>query len=365
MNKLTNLLNILSLTAVLSVPALSFAGTDDGVEKKKNISKSYNVGGSDKLSIDNSFGDVVINTWDKKEFKVDVEIYAKGKTDEQAQKILDKIKVDESQSGGEVWFKTTVGNIGSKHNNDNDNDDGDDDDDNGNHKHHGDKNQEFHINYVVYMPATNPLKIENQFGKTTIPDFKGNADLTSKFGSLTTGNLDDVDQVDVEFGKGNIGNVHNGKVTFKFDSKSYVKNVSGSVKLNVEFSEAQFGVADDIKDLSLNNSYSTVNLVVPKSLSANFDIHTNFGDFKNKTDFNFKEDKGDDDNGPKFDKDINGTAGGGNAKIKIKSSFGEVRLSHEYTQDNEDENTDRQERKERKEKREKKEKKEKSDDDQS
>ncbi|HEX4374521.1 MAG TPA: hypothetical protein VHZ50_14565, partial [Puia sp.] len=149
------------------------------------------------------------------------------------------------------------------------------------------------------------------------------------------------------------------------DSKSYVKNVSGSVKLNVEFSEAQFGVADDIKDLSLNNSYSTVNLVVPKSLSANFDIHTNFGDFKNKTDFNFKEDKGDDDNGPKFDKDINGTAGSGNAKIKIKSSFGEVRLSHEYTQDNEDENTDRQERKERKEKREKKEKKEKSDDDQS
>ena len=79
MNKLTNLLNILSLVAVLSVPALSFAGTDDGVEKKKNISKSYNVGGSDKLSIDNSFGDVVINTWDKKEFKVDVEIYAKGK----------------------------------------------------------------------------------------------------------------------------------------------------------------------------------------------------------------------------------------------------------------------------------------------
>jgi len=262
MNKLTNLLNIISLVALLSVPALSFAGTDDGVEKKKNISKSYNVGGSDKLSIDNSFGDVVINTWDKKEFKVDVEIYAKAKTEEQAQKILDKIKVDESQSGGEVWFKTTVGNIASKHNNDDGDDD--DDDDNGNHKHHGDKNQEFHINYIVYMPSTNPLKIENQFGKTTVPDFKGNADITSKFGSLTTGNLDDLDQVDVEFGKGNIGNVHNGKVSFKFNSKSYVKNVSGSIKLNVEFSEAQFGVSDNISDLSLNNSYSTVNLIVTK-----------------------------------------------------------------------------------------------------
>ncbi len=34
MNKLTNLLNIFSLVALLSVPALSFAGNDDGVEKR-------------------------------------------------------------------------------------------------------------------------------------------------------------------------------------------------------------------------------------------------------------------------------------------------------------------------------------------
>jgi hypothetical protein len=353
MNKLTNLLSIFSLITVLSLPAFSFAGTDDGVEKKKNISKSYNVGGSDKLSIDNSFGDVVINTWDKKEFKVDVEIYAKAKTDEQAQKILDKITVKEEQSGAEVWFKTTVG----KHLGSNDNDDGDDDDDNdnGNHKHHGDKNQEFHINYVVYMPSTNPLRIENQFGKTTVPDFKGNADITSKFGSLTAGNLDNVDQIDVEFGKGEIGNVHNGKVTFKFDGKSSVKNVSGSMKLSVEFSDAQFGVSDNIGDLSLINSYSSVNLVVTKNLSAIFDIHTNFGEFRNKTDFNFKEEgKDDDDNdGPKFDKDIHGTAGSGGGKIKIKSSFGDVKLSHEYSKESDGEKAEKKERKEKKEKKEK------------
>ncbi len=264
---------------------------------------------------------MVINTWDKSEFKVDVEIYAKAKTDEQAQKILDKIKVDDSQSGGEVWFKTTVGNIGSKHNNDNDDGD-DDDDDNGNHKHHGDKNQEFHINYVVYMPSGNPLKIINQFGKTTVPDFKGNADLTSKFGSLTTGNLDNVDEVDVEFGKGEIGNVHNGKVSFKFDSKSRVGKISGSVKVNVEFSEAQVGVSDNLNDLSLNNSYSSVNLIVPKNLSANFDIHTNFGDFKNKTEFNLRENKKMMmTHGPKFDKDITGKVGDGKAKIKDKKQF--------------------------------------------
>ncbi|SRR5579871_749 len=360
MNKLTNLLNIVSLIALLSVPAFSFAGTGDGGEKKKNISKSYNVGGSDKLSIENSFGSVIINTWDKSEFKVDIEIYAKAKTDEQAQKILDKIKVDDSQSGGEVSFKTTVGNIGSKHNK-NDGDDDDDDGGNSNHDSNG-KDQEFHINYVVYMPSTNPLKIINQFGKTTVPDFKGNADITSKFGELTAGNLDNVEQVDVEFGKGQIGNVHNGKVSFKFDGSSLVKNVSGSVKLNVEFSEAQFGVSDNIDELSLNNSYSSVNLIVTKNLSASFNIHNSFGDFNNKTDFTIKEqgDDDDDNNGPKFDKDWKGMAGDGKAKIKIKSSFGEVKLSHDFMKQSEEqkEHAEKKERKERKEKKEKKEKEE-------
>ncbi|HLX92630.1 MAG TPA: hypothetical protein VKR32_13155 [Puia sp.] len=351
MNRLTNLLNILSLVAVIAMPVIGFAGTDDGVEKRKNISKTFNVGSSDKLSIDNSFGDVVINTWDKNEFKVDIEIYAKGRTEEQAQKILDKIDVQDEQSGGIVWFKTNVGHINSKNHEDGD----DDDDDGGNSRHRGDKNQEFHINYTVYMPASNPLKIENQFGKTTIPDFKGTADITSKFGELKAGNLDNVDQVDVEFGKGHIGNVHNGKITFKFDSKSVVDKVSGSIKLNIEFSEAEFAISKNIDDLAVNNSYSSVNLVVPKDLSANFEIHTNFGDFKNKTEFNFKDDDGDDDNGPKFDKDINGKAGDGKARIKIKSSFGEVRLSHDYLKES-DEDKEKAEKREHREKREKKEK---------
>jgi len=44
------------------------------------------------------------------------------------------------------------------------------------------------------MPAVNPLNVENSFGKTTVPDLKGEVNLTSKFGSLTTGKLDNVDE---------------------------------------------------------------------------------------------------------------------------------------------------------------------------
>ena len=45
------------------------------------------------------------------------------------------------------------------------------------------------------MPAVNPLEIENSFGKTKVPDMTGEVNLTSKFGGLTTGKLDNVDEM--------------------------------------------------------------------------------------------------------------------------------------------------------------------------
>ncbi|MBS1917157.1 MAG: hypothetical protein JST87_12840 [Bacteroidetes bacterium] len=364
MKRRINPFKILALAAVIALPALSrAAGNEDGSEKKKTISKSYTVGPNEKLKIENSFGDVVINTWDKNEFKIDIEMYAKATSDERAQYMLDHIKVEDSQSENTVRFKTDV-HINGNHN-DGDDDDNDGDDDKGDKKNrsvrrHGyTDNQQFHINYVVYMPSTNPLELMNSFGKTTVPDFKGLANITSKFGSLTAGNLSNVDAIDVEFGKADIGDVHNGKITFKFDDKSTVGKLSGTVKITNEFSgNLQYNVGTGIEDLMINDSYSSVRVVVPKDLSASFTIHTNFGDFHNNTDFGIHEASEDDDNsGPKFDKDFAGTVGGGKARIKIKSSFGDVRLTHEALSKDEMEK-ERAEKKERKERKERKETKE-------
>jgi hypothetical protein len=69
-------------------------------------------------------------------------------------------------------------------------------------------------------------------------------------------------------------------------------------------------------------------MTVAKSLSAQFDVHTSFGNFHNESEFNIKQKRDDADFGPHFDKDYSGQAGDGKAKIKIKSSFGTVRLSY-------------------------------------
>ena len=309
------LFNSALVFGLLSLPVISFAGTGDDIDKKKTINRSYTVTTSDKLEIENSFGDVVVNTWDKNEIKVDIEIGAKASSDQKAQEILDQIAVKDSRSGNTISFKTDV----------------DINDHKGRNKHDdGDGDRKFYIDYTIYMPASNPLNIENSFGKTKVPDFKGPVSLTSKFGSLNTGNLANVEDIDVEFGKAELGSIHNGEITLKFNSKSTIEKVSGSIKVKSEFSgDVRFTVDNNIDELSVYESYSNVSMVVTKDLSANFDIHTSFGNFHNGTDFRISEAKDDDDQyGPHFDKDYSGQAGSGKAKIKIKSSFGKVKISY-------------------------------------
>jgi hypothetical protein len=293
------------------------------VRKTKLINRSYNVTADDKLQIDNQFGDVTVSTWDQPKITVDIEIGARSRSDEKTQDILNQIDVREDKSDHLISFHTKVGEIhgqsGSRH------DDG------------GGDNRTFYIDYVVHMPAGNPLDVHNDFGRTEIPDFKGPISLISKYGSLTAGNLDNVTSIDVEFGRAAIGDIHNGKIVLQYNGSSSIGKITGSVHISSEFSSrVQLNVGENIQDLTVSESYSGVRMVIDKNLSAQINIHTNFGEFRNESEFTIKEHGEDEDAGPKFDRDYSGTMGDGKAKIKVKSEFGSFRLTN-FGDDNGDE----------------------------
>ena len=302
------------LLALALTPLLSIANHNgENIDKKRTISKTYAVGPDDQLSIENSFGNITVTTWDKNEIQVDIEIGVHAASEEKAQRMIDAISVSDNQGGREIHFKTVIGNMG-KGNKDNSNEDV----------------RKFYVDYKVSMPSKNPLNIENSFGKIQIPDFAGITRLTSKFGELTTGKIPNAKLIHVEFGKADIGQLNNADVILKFNSKSAVAGLNGNSKVDVQFcSQVSLSVDHSFKELSIFQSYSTIDLRVPGDLSAQVDVYTNFGSFINKTAFNISEEKEDDNSGPKFDKNYSGSAGGGAGKIKIKSSFGSVRLINE------------------------------------
>jgi hypothetical protein len=306
-------------------------------EKTKTVNKTYNVSVSDKLSIDNRFGSVEIHTWNKNEVKVDVEIKVTAKTEDWAKSVLNDIEVEDSKSGNLVKFKTLFSEDldrkegGSKHQD----------------KYKGkDSRQTMEVNYQVYMPSSNPLDIENEFGPLIIPDYTGEVDLTSKFGKLETGNLSNVKNISVEFGKAKLGNIRGGNLSIKFSSATFSK-LSGNIKLNIEFSnKIILNLDNNLSTLDMKASYSTINLKPAGDLSAAYNVSTSFGNFRNRTGIRFDTEADDPDNhGPKFDREFTGKTGSGNISVKIKSSFTTIVVGETTEEDFKDKEKDKNKQK--------------------
>lgn len=298
--------------------------------KKKAVNKSYNVSSSDKLNIQNSFGEVEVHVWEKAEIKVDVNVEVSANTDAYAQKLLDRISINDSQNGKEISYVTNLKDIKDSK---------------------GDSKSTMRINYSISMPASNPLKIKNEFGSTIIPDYKGEVDLESKFGKLTTGDLSNVKEIDVEFGKAKLGNVAGGSLSIKY-SKASITKLSGNIKMNLEFSsKVLLNLDNSLSKLDLNASYSTFNLKPLGDLPASYNISTSFGSFKNKTGIKFSSDEDDDDDhGPKFDHEYSGKSGSGNIPVKVKTSFSTVILGDASAEDMDDKHKDKDKDKEKRKK---------------
>ncbi len=280
---------------------------DDRSEKNKAYTKSYSISSSDNISIENKFGETRLEIWSNNEVKVEVQIKVKASSEAKAQQLLDDITIEDGKGGNGVYFKTKI-----------------------DHNDRGDKrgNTEMEINYLVHLPANNPLHLDAQFGKAFVPDYKGPVDITSKFGELTAGNLANVKELDVQFGKANIESINNGNIKVGYSGFS-IKRLTGDIEAKFDFCDGgNIAIDNSIKSFTMHNNYSTIKITTSKDISASFDIQTHFGDFNNRTDFTIKdEDKDDDSRGPKFDYHYVGKAGSGNIMVKIKSNFGTTTIN--------------------------------------
>jgi hypothetical protein len=62
-------------------------------ERARKISRSFKVKPSDQLSIENKFGKVHVNTWDRNEITVDITMIGRANDADRAQRIVDAIDV--------------------------------------------------------------------------------------------------------------------------------------------------------------------------------------------------------------------------------------------------------------------------------
>ncbi len=303
-------------------------------ERIKNYSKSYSVDANDKLVIDNKYGKVTVNTWNKNEIKVDIQIKGDASDDDTAQKMIDAVNISDSKDGDVVSFRTNFsnssGSIWNLFNNMN--------------NHH-----KVEINYNVYMPSTIALDMKNRYGSVVLPSLSGKVVLDNSYGSLTAKALTNPsNELNFRYYEVNIEELNGGELNLSYGSLK-LGNV-GRLEANVNYAPIDIGklassgslnvrygggikineISKALKNLDINSTYSSVNIGLRGDESFDFDVTVKYNSFNyddNRVKVTSKT-PSDETRGYRPTKNYKGYVGNSNSncKISINSTYQSVKL---------------------------------------
>ena len=202
------------------------------VEKTKEVNRTFKVTPNTSLRIDNRYGKVHIDTWDKNEITVDIKVTVTKRSNSRAQEILDKIDFSISETPSAVSIETNInGSINT----------GRDDD--------------FSIDYKVNMPKSNPLYVSHRYGSFYLDDFAGKLELEIKYASMKVQEVTGKAYIELAYGSGQIESLTNGELEISY-SKMSVGSI-GNMDVISKYSNVQF---DRTGMLYLENKYGDINI---------------------------------------------------------------------------------------------------------
>jgi hypothetical protein len=336
----------------------------DDPMRSKTFSKSFTIDRNDKVNLSNQYGSITIKVWNKNEIKVDADIKAYAKTEDEAQKLLDDVEVTATKSGDLITYKTNMGERNGNW---------------GSSTRNGKTiwRREVKTHFIVYMPAANALTASQQYGNIIMDDFGGPTSIKVQYGNLTAGNLSNANNyISIQYGKATVKDMGGARIKHQYgggftigtvddldiDAQYTSVNVAavkgtatvkhqygsgtvigqaGNLNVNTQYttikvgtlngnivSKAQYGkvIIDEIgagKNVTVNAQYSSVNLGFAASYNGDFDVKTNYGSFKYPSTVTVRRDG--DDRSYSSSKNYTGQIGkGGSAKVDIDLQYNSV-----------------------------------------
>ena len=226
-------------------------------EVTKEFHKEYSAG-TKTLDINNKYGDVVIESWNKDQIVIDVKVTVEMSNRDKAQSYLDKIDVQFSEGANVISAKTVL-------------------QDNFNFSGWGDSRR-FRIDYNIKMPVGTDLTLANKYGNTDIDELHGLMDLDIKYGNLTAGkltrgNIKPLSSLNIAYGKGTIDETGWLNLTERYVGSMDISK-SQAILLDSKYSKIMLGETssivgeskydnikiENIKNLVLENGYTEVNI---------------------------------------------------------------------------------------------------------
>ncbi|WP_108868395.1 hypothetical protein [Aquimarina aquimarini] len=245
-------------------PTLVFAnngGPKGKYSKEKTLKKEFSVNANALLEIDNNYGNLDITSWEKNQINIQVIIKVSGNDEEKVIKKLKSINVEFSHSSqkvtAETVFNKNEGSWWDKWTNGSNN------------------NLSMKINYIIKVPVTNKVNLENNYGSITLDKIKGDATINCDYGQIIIGELlGNTNKIDIDYtNNSSISYIRNGKINA--DYSNFEIGNSNYIDLNADYTQSKF---KSVKKLNYNCDYGGIRVENGDEITGNSDyLSSKFG----------------------------------------------------------------------------------------
>jgi len=250
----------IALVCMLSMLATAYA--DDSKDFTKESTEVFPVREGALLNLENKYGTVSLETWDRPEMEVHLTIKVKASSESKAEEIFDMIDVSMSSDDDEVEIATVF---------DTDYNDGGWWD-----KLFGDSYEgKYEVNYDVKLPSHSRLMLTNKYGHIHIKDdMIGKATIVNKYGNIYTQNIAGDVRIDLGYGDAKLGAVQGLDLEVKY-SKVYVAEANDA-KMLTKYSSIKAGQLSSLHSTSKYDNYTieSAEAVINEGKYDDFNIGT-------------------------------------------------------------------------------------------
>ncbi len=204
------ILRIIPILALIFFLAPGDARAHD--DYTKVIKKEYTVNPDAQVILENKFGQIHCNNWDKNLVSIEIRITVTASSQESANRLLGLVDIISNGSPTQVEARTVFGKEGFS------------------------GNSKINVDYTVNMPVTVNLNLTNKFGDVFLNDLSGKGNLTIAYGNMEVNKLLNTDNViDIKFGKCTLQYITGAMVSMKYSEMKV--EYAGSLFIDSKFSD--------------------------------------------------------------------------------------------------------------------------------
>ncbi len=260
---------LLALVFIGLLSTSSFA--NERKDFTKTIKKEFDISSNGEVSLNNQFGKIDVNTWDKNGVKIAVTIIVRADSEKEAQGVFDRIEIDFSNGNDYVKVETDINSQKNSWwgwNN---------------------RRADFAINYNVFLPKTVQLDLKNKHGDTYIATLANKAAIDIAHGDLTANGFDGDLDLEMAHSNGTIVSARNvsaelahSKVRFKktdnvnFETAHCKVGIGDAQKIRLDSRHTNFEIGN-IEELRVDSRHDYfeidfANAVFSESQHTNYEI---------------------------------------------------------------------------------------------